>query len=224
MLPLHQSPGRGHCRRFRPTFDANMCSCRGNRPTITSYAYLLGAYLGDGYLSHGPGQLLVVCDRQYPGIIEECPRGDDPHEFAPARRHLAASRPQLRPRRRAAGKAGSRPSRSTGADASTSGRSCSSRGRRRSSRRTRGNSCAACCIRTAAARSIASRPSSRAGGSREYEYPRWFFSNMSADIRGLFCTTCEQLGLRWTQSNHRNISISHRHSVALLEEHVGPKT
>ena len=47
---------------------------------------------------------------------------------------------------------------------------------------------------------------------------------MSADIRGLFCATCEQLGLRWTQSNHRNISISHRHSVALLEEHVGPKT
>jgi hypothetical protein len=63
-------------------------------------------------------------------------------------------------------------------------------------------------------------PSGRVG---EYEYPRYFFSNMSADIRGLFCATCEQLGLRWTQSNHRNISISHRHSVALLEEHVGPK-
>jgi hypothetical protein len=46
---------------------------------------------------------------------------------------------------------------------------------------------------------------------------------MSADIRGLFCATCERLGLRWTQSNHRNISISHRHSGALLDEHVGPK-
>ena len=62
------------------------------------------------------------------------------------------------------------------------------------------------------------------GRVAEYEYPRWFFSNMSADIRGLFCATCERLGLRWTQSNHRNISISHRHSVALLDEHVGPKT
>jgi hypothetical protein len=61
------------------------------------------------------------------------------------------------------------------------------------------------------------------GRVQEYEYPRYFFSNMSADIRGLFCATCEQLGLRWTQSNHRNISISHRRSVALLEEHVGPK-
>jgi hypothetical protein len=24
--------------------------------------------------------------------------------------------------------------------------------------------------------------------------------------------------------DHRNISVSHRHSVALLDEHVGPKT
>jgi hypothetical protein len=56
-----------------------------------------------------------------------------------------------------------------------------------------------------------------------YAYPRYFFSNLSADIRGLFCDTCDRLGLRWTQSNHRNISISHRASVALLDEHVGPK-
>jgi len=35
--------------------------------------------------------------------------------------------------------------------------------------------------------------------------------------------TCWRLGLRWTQSNHRNISISHRASVALLGENVGPK-
>jgi len=46
---------------------------------------------------------------------------------------------------------------------------------------------------------------------------------MSADSRFLFVLTCEQLGLRWTQPNHRNVSISHRKSVALLEEHVGPK-
>jgi hypothetical protein len=57
----------------------------------------------------------------------------------------------------------------------------------------------------------------------EYEYPRYFFSNLSADIRGLFCEYCERLGIRWTQSNHRNISVSHRHSVALLDEFVGPK-
>lgn len=61
------------------------------------------------------------------------------------------------------------------------------------------------------------------GRVAEYAYTRYFFSNVSADIRGLFCTTCDQLGLRWTKSNRRNISISHRSSVALLDEYVGPK-
>jgi hypothetical protein len=47
---------------------------------------------------------------------------------------------------------------------------------------------------------------------------------MSADIRELFCRTCEALGIRWTQSNHRNISVSHRRSVAVLDAFVGPKS
>ena len=61
------------------------------------------------------------------------------------------------------------------------------------------------------------------GRVAEYAYPRWFFSNESADIRGIFCRTCEAVGLRWTQPNRRNISVSHRTSVAALDEHVGPK-
>jgi hypothetical protein len=61
------------------------------------------------------------------------------------------------------------------------------------------------------------------GRVAEYAYPRWFFSNRSADIRGLFCATCDAVGVRWTQSNPRNISISHRDSVARLDEHVGAK-
>jgi hypothetical protein len=56
-----------------------------------------------------------------------------------------------------------------------------------------------------------------------YEYPRYFFSNLSEDIRRIFCEHCELLGIRWTQSNPRNISISHRTSVALMDEFIGPK-
>jgi hypothetical protein len=56
-----------------------------------------------------------------------------------------------------------------------------------------------------------------------YEYPRYFFSNLSDDIRRIFCEHCELLGIRWTQSNPRNISISHRDSVALMDEFIGPK-
>jgi len=61
------------------------------------------------------------------------------------------------------------------------------------------------------------------GRIAEYEYPRYFFSNLSAHIRGLFCEYCDRLGIRWTQSNPRNISVSHRDSVALLDAFVGPK-
>jgi hypothetical protein len=61
------------------------------------------------------------------------------------------------------------------------------------------------------------------GRVAEYEYPRYFFTNLSADIRDIFCEHCELLGIRWTQSNARNISISHRKSVAIMEDIVGPK-
>jgi hypothetical protein len=61
------------------------------------------------------------------------------------------------------------------------------------------------------------------GRVAEYAYARYFFSNMSADIRGLFCMACERIGVRWTQSNARNISVAHRDSVALLDTFIGPK-
>ena len=62
------------------------------------------------------------------------------------------------------------------------------------------------------------------GGTRSYAYPRYFFTNLSTDIRGLFCRYCERLGVKWTQSNSRNISVSHRDSVAILDSFIGPKS
>jgi hypothetical protein len=62
-----------------------------------------------------------------------------------------------------------------------------------------------------------------AHGLREYCYVRYFFTNYSADIRALFCEYCDLLGIRWTQSNSRNISVSHRDAVAILDSFVGPK-
>ena len=61
------------------------------------------------------------------------------------------------------------------------------------------------------------------GGSREYANARYFFTNLSADIRDLFCQSCDQLGIRWTQSSHKNISVANREGVALLDSFVGAK-
>jgi hypothetical protein len=62
------------------------------------------------------------------------------------------------------------------------------------------------------------------GRVAEYSYVRYFFTNLSADIRGIFIEHCDLMGIRVTQSNHRNLTVSHRSSVAILEEVVGPKT
>jgi hypothetical protein len=61
-------------------------------------------------------------------------------------------------------------------------------------------------------------------GPREYAYPRYFFTNLSPHIRELFCETCEQLGVQWTRSSSRTISVSQRRSVAILDRFIGPKS
>jgi len=66
-----------------------------------------------------------------------------------------------------------------------------------------------------------------AGKRKRYEYPRYFFTNVSADIRQLFTDTLDKLGVEWTlctrNGNPYNISVAKKASVALLDVHVGPK-
>jgi hypothetical protein len=59
------------------------------------------------------------------------------------------------------------------------------------------------------------------GRIADYRYIRYFFSDLSADIRQIFIDHCDLLGVRVTQSNARNLSVSHRDSVAILEQVVG---
>ena len=54
-------------------------------------------------------------------------------------------------------------------------------------------------------------------------YPRYHFSNVSADIRGIFGRACDQLGIEWRPNNPCSLSVARRGSVALLDEFVGPK-
>jgi hypothetical protein len=54
-------------------------------------------------------------------------------------------------------------------------------------------------------------------------YPRYHFSNVSADIRGIFGRACDQLGIEWRPNNRWSLSVARRDSVALLDTFVGPK-
>jgi len=60
-------------------------------------------------------------------------------------------------------------------------------------------------------------------GIKRYGYPRYFFTNKSPDIRRLFTDTLDTLGVEWKQANAWNISVARQASVALMDEHVGPK-
>ncbi|WP_326696985.1 transcriptional regulator [Streptomyces sp. NBC_01754] len=61
------------------------------------------------------------------------------------------------------------------------------------------------------------------GTTKCYEYPRYFFTNLSADILGLFTGALDQVGVEWKRANKHNISVARRASVALMDAHVGPK-
>jgi hypothetical protein len=56
-------------------------------------------------------------------------------------------------------------------------------------------------------------------------YPRYEFSNMSADIKRIFCSICDQLGIHWrTATGGRNIQIACRKDVEYLDRFIGPKS
>jgi hypothetical protein len=57
----------------------------------------------------------------------------------------------------------------------------------------------------------------------KYEYPRYFFSNRSADIHAIFRHACDLLGVRWRQNNEWNTNVARRDDVAFLDTFIGPK-
>ncbi|MEV8601383.1 transcriptional regulator [Streptomyces griseoviridis] len=66
-----------------------------------------------------------------------------------------------------------------------------------------------------------------AGERKRYEYPRYFFSNKSDDIRALCTDTLDKVGVEWTVlargSDPFNVSVARKASVALMDVHIGPK-
>lgn len=189
-----------------------------------SYSYLLGLYLGDGCLARSARsvQLVIACDERYPEIVEAAaaamartglPRHVGRYKVPGARciRVVAASRrwPEAFPQHGPGHKHERAIVLEDWQSAVVEAHPWPFlRGMLQS------DGC-----RTVN-RFSTTLPSGRVA---EYAYPRWFFSNRSDDIRALFCATCDAVGLRWTRSNARNISVAHRRSVALLDEHVGFK-
>lgn len=196
------------------------CPCREAVPA-DAYAYLLGQYLGDGAIAHmrrGVYRLFLSCCAAYPDIVAECRRAIAavlPHNAIGQRakpgvleltcysKHWPCLFPQ-----HGSGHKHSRPialerwQQHIALD-------------QHPERFVRGliHSDGCRCINRV-----------RGANGQPYAYPRYLFSNRSADIRRLFVEACERLGVECRQMNRYNISVAQRPSVARLDEIVGPKT
>lgn len=58
---------------------------------------------------------------------------------------------------------------------------------------------------------------------KSYSYPRYFFSNESAEIRGICTDALDRLGIAWRANRANSISIARRSAVAALDGFIGPK-
>jgi hypothetical protein len=59
---------------------------------------------------------------------------------------------------------------------------------------------------------------------RTYTYPRYGMSNESTHILESFCTHLDLLGIPWTKPRRNIVQIARLAGVAALDEFVGPKT
>jgi hypothetical protein len=196
---------------------------RWRPPVPDAYCYLLGLYLGDGCVVRPPRgacRLDLALDQSYPEIVEAAasavaatvPDGRLRRSPGPGAIHVIASHP-LWPS--AIPQAGPGPKHERRIELVDWQLELTQRHPRQ--------------LLRGLIHSDGSRVVNRfktklpSGRLAEYRYVRYFFTNYSADIRRIFCDHCDVLGIRWTQSSFKNISVARRHSVSLLDSFVGPK-
>ncbi|MFD5733909.1 helix-turn-helix domain-containing protein [Streptomyces sioyaensis] len=201
--------------------------CDGRDLDAAAYAYLLALYLGDGhiiqYSTHRVPSLMVTCGDDWPGLMDACEtamRAVFPdnsvcrvsrtgcHNVKVYSKHLSCMFPQ-----HGEGKKHERPIvlepwQQQIVDAHPWE---FIRGLIHSD---------GCRITNWTTRLV--------GGERKrYEYPRYFFSNKSDDIRRLCSDTLTKVGVEWTTlargSDPFNISVARKASIALMDQHIGPK-
>lgn len=187
-----------------------------------AYAYLLGLYLGDGHLAHhrrGVLRLTIACSNDWPGLMDAA--ADATAVVMPASsvgrirrpgctmvnsysKHWACLFPQHGPGMKHT-------------------RTITLKAWQKEIVAEFGREFVRGLIHSDGCRSTNRIRRPHSGGDRWYEYPRYFFTNASDDIRRLFTDALDGLGIEWKQSNRRVISIAKKDAVARLDEFVGPK-
>ncbi|MFG2312203.1 transposase [Streptomyces sp. NPDC048566] len=216
---------RGEPATVRPSL---LCPrCDGRDLDEAEYSYLLGLYLGDGHISHYAKHrvpsLVITLDDAWPGIQDSAERAlravfphnatcrvraKGSHNVKVYFKHLDCLFPQHGPGRKHERPIVLEPWQRDVVD-------------------THPWDLVRGLIHSDGCRIVNWTTRLIAGERKRYEYPRYFFTNVSDDIRGLFTDTLDKIGVDWTHCTRRgapyNISIARRASVALMDAHVGPK-
>ena len=196
--------------------------CHARSMTESSYAYLLGLYLGDGHITRGPRDvyvLAIACADDWPGLMVAARQAmsavmpTSSVSFAQQTgctmvksysKHWTCLFPQHGPGRKHMRKIELEQWQDAivrkfpGEFARGLFHSDGWRGTNRVRRRL-------------------------ADGDHWYEYSRYIFGNESADILGLCGEALDRLGVAWRFSRRNSISVARREAVARLDEFVGPK-
>ncbi len=213
-----QADSLGHGQPTRPSTYCRQCGGEPHRfrELSTAYAYLLGLYLGDGWISRGKRdvyRLRIALDRKYPLIIEECAAAmqavvpwNKVHRQLTDKNYVevhAYSKgwPCLFPQHGPGKK---------------HERRIVLAGRQRRLVELWPKLLIRGLIHSDGCRFINT-------GRGDWEAPRYVFTNFSQDIKDIFCRACEQLELHWTAAPPKSIYVSRKADVARLDEFVGPK-
>ena len=197
--------------------------CDGGPVDSEAYAYLLGMYLGDGWIHEAKRnvyQIRIACDLKYPEIVNEVAthivivRGVDKVGFALGKgcvyvnaywKHWPCVFPQ-----HGAGRKHERPIKLEPWQRQIS--------QRHPKPLIRG------LIHSDGNRHINKVTRTLLTGPKQYSYSRYMFTNASTDILRLFIASLDLLGIHWTQTTARDIAVSRRNDVAFLDTFVGPKS
>jgi hypothetical protein len=199
--------------------------CHDGDIESSAYAYLLGLYLGDGYIVRQPNKdvykLCIFLDAHYPGIIREC-RVAIGAAFPAARRRVGSVQkegcvelysfwkhwpcvfPQYGP--------GPKHLRLIRLEAWQKWIVTF-----HPDRLLRG------LVHSDGWRGINPVTKQLLDGPKRYRYPRYEFTNNSDDIRRIFCYACKALAVSWTQTHWNRVAVSRREDVAKLDLVIGPK-
>jgi hypothetical protein len=214
-IPSHTICDWRNGKRKDPVLTSTCPICDGRPLDGGQYSYLLGLYLGDGCISEHPRttRLRITLDIRYVNIIDECAAAIDivragMHPAGFVNRlgcvevnsywsHWPCVFPQHGP-----GRKHLRTIRLTPWQQEVTGEY--------PDRLLRG-----------LIHSDGSRDLNWVNGK---SYPRYQFSNNSADIQEIFCSAAELIGVRWNRPFWKTISVARRPDVETLDAIIGPKT